>query len=171
MTTDEGQSLFFYGTLMHPAVLRRVVYGPNAHVAAQVQIEKSVPAVLPDHTRYRVRGCDYPAVIPVKGHSHTVLGTLTTNLSPLAVQRLDVFEGDEYQRTPVTVLVDGKAVQTETYIWIAGEDKLEQREWDFEEFTQEKLRGWADPGFEQADQVDGTGGRAAHLQGVERSAV
>lgn len=33
-------------------------------------------------------------------------------------------------------------VQTETYLWIAGEDALEESEWDFAEFKRDKLRSW-----------------------------
>jgi hypothetical protein len=65
------------------------------------------------------------------------------------VRRLDLFEGDEYSRTKVwcRLLVDGKdeegeEVEVETYVWSAGEERLEAKEWDFEEFRREKLKFW-----------------------------
>lgn len=33
-------------------------------------------------------------------------------------------------------------VETETYLWIAGEDALEESDWDFAEFKRDKLRSW-----------------------------
>lgn len=34
------------------------------------------------------------------------------------------------------------AVEAETYVWIGGEERLEEREWDFTEFQREKMRFW-----------------------------
>lgn len=33
-------------------------------------------------------------------------------------------------------------LETETYLWIAGEDALEESEWDFAEFKRDKLGAW-----------------------------
>ena len=33
-------------------------------------------------------------------------------------------------------------VEAETYLWIGGESRLEEREWDFAEFQREKMRFW-----------------------------
>lgn len=33
-------------------------------------------------------------------------------------------------------------VETETYLWIAGEDALEESDWDFAEFKRDKLKSW-----------------------------
>lgn len=37
---------------------------------------------------------------------------------------------------------EGDEVVTQTYVWIAEMDELEQREWDFAEFQREKLGRW-----------------------------
>lgn len=72
-----------------------------------------------------------------------------TGLTNADIWRLDIFEGDEYERVKVRckLLVDGKddggeEVEAETYVWIAGEERLEVQEWDFEEFRREKMRFW-----------------------------
>lgn len=44
---------------------------------------------------------------------------------------------------------EGEEVEAETYVWIAGEDRLEAREWDFAEFQREKLRFWAGDGADE----------------------
>ena len=73
-----------------------------------------------------------------------------TGLTDADLWRLDIFEGDEYERVKVRcrLLVDGnddvgEEVEVETYVWIAGEERLEAQEWDFEEFRREKMKFWA----------------------------
>ena len=133
-------------------ILHRVCYGAGqvksdpakALLASQLSIQ---PAILHDFCRHRVRSCDYPGIIPEKGH--TVRGTYVTGLTDGDIHRLDYFEGDEYERRKVKVkLVDegetGKELEAETYVYTAGDDSLEKKEWDFEEFRRERLHRWTD---------------------------
>lgn len=69
--------------------------------------------------------------------------------------RLDIFEGDEYARRRVRLRVlsedgrgEGEEVEAETYVWVAGREKLEGGEWDFEAFRREKMRDWVGGGRE-----------------------
>ena len=112
------------------------------------------PAILHHYQRHRVRGADYPAVIPAANAS--VRGTYVTGLSRFDIAKLDIFEGAEYRRSNVKIRVldvvgdlDGKGnvegeeeVEVQTYVWIAGQRRLEEREWDFAEFRREKMRRW-----------------------------
>lgn len=151
-------------------VLHRVCHGtsnpnPRQHLAFTV-----TPAILHSHCRHRVKQADYPGMIAEAGHS--VRGTYVTGLNDLDIVRLDYFEGAEYERRPVKVVLlredesEGEVVATSTYIYTAGEQRLEKREWDFEEFKREKMRGrWSDDGEEfegvnEAGAHDPTGGRA-----------
>lgn len=72
------------------------------------------------------------------------------------IWRLDIFEGDEYERKKVKVRVItdetshepleeqlGDEVEAESYIWIGSEKDLEDSEWDFEHFMREKMVFWA----------------------------
>ncbi|KAI9690683.1 MAG: hypothetical protein M1820_009917 [Bogoriella megaspora] len=161
---------FFYGTLMHPPILQRVIQNPSITLPSS-NITTS-PALLPGYTRHRVRHADYPAIIPpppVSSSSSSnpsandngggseqpcVRGTLVQGLTRADIHRLDIFEGDEYERRVVSVTLlpshsaSQKAdtalriVEVETYVWIAGEEGLEDREWDFDEFRREKLGRW-----------------------------
>ncbi|KAK3679639.1 hypothetical protein LTR78_000014 [Recurvomyces mirabilis] len=184
-TQGSGRSAFFYGTLMAPEVLHRVCHGSSSpdNPIFQTHNLKSHPAILPVHRRHRVKGADYPAILP---HStSTVRGTYVTGLTDADIWRLDIFEGNEYERRKVKCRllttvgdsigdgnVEGEIVEAETYIWIAGAKALEEREWDFEEFRKEKMRFWVG-GSEEFDEVDdavasaenrkdGTGGRGAN---------
>ncbi|KAI7184290.1 hypothetical protein KC343_g12451 [Hortaea werneckii] len=184
----EGRSAFFYGTLMAPQVLHRVCHGsssPDNPIYAAHKLQTH-PAILHDHRRHRVRSADYPAVLPVPGS--TVRGTYVTGLTDGDIWRLDIFEGSEYRRDKVTVHllkevgdasgtgnVEGDAVEAETYIWISDPSDLEEGEWDFRQFQEQKMRFWVgaegageyagrasiievDEAVQQQRQ-DGTGGR------------
>ncbi|KAK7696263.1 hypothetical protein QCA50_000916 [Cerrena zonata] len=102
-----SHTAFFYGTLIHPSILRRVI----GHEGEQLSI---CPAVLLDHTRHKVKNADYPGVLPFsrsvtlfQGRELTpdeksVRGTLVSGLSESDVALLDIFEGDEYTREIVS---------------------------------------------------------------------
>jgi hypothetical protein len=53
--------------------------------------------------------------------------------------------------------VEGEEVEAETYIWIAGAQRLEPEEWDFAEFVREKMKRWV--GREAAETDEGFQGR------------
>lgn len=155
MPTDQPRSAFFYGTLMAPKVLHRVCHGSMSSdnpIYASHQLRAS-PAILPDHQRHKVKFADYPGLLPKPGSS--VRGTFVTGLTPNDIWRLDLFEGDEYARQKVKCRiltnvgdedgkgnVEGEDVEAETYIWVGGEEALEDAEWDFAEFQKEKMRYW-----------------------------
>lgn len=146
--------LFFYGTLMHPKILQRVILSDVSELTIR-------PATLLSYSRHRVTGVDYPAVVP--DDSQSVKGTLVKGLSPWAVKRLDVFEGDEYSRKSVKVMVEGQdlPVEARTYVWSDNPSRLDKAEWDFNDFVQEKLGRWVDreDEYTMLEDVDTTGGR------------
>ncbi|KAF8847901.1 hypothetical protein BDZ45DRAFT_811206 [Acephala macrosclerotiorum] len=156
----QTHTAFFYGTLMAAEILYRVCYGTSkvhefpvlAQAAAKLKIR---PALLYNHCRHRVLEADYPAIMPHQGH--TVRGTYVTGLTDDNIKQLDRFEGDQYsrQKVNVTVLSDGQekgeVVEAETYMWSAGVDYLEKREWDYDDFRKNKLHRWTDMSPEYQD--------------------
>lgn len=159
---------FFYGTLMAPKVLRRVCYGPHARETATSTAITVRPALLQSYRRHRVLGAEYPAIVPHK--SSTVRGTLVEGLTDGDIWRLDIFEGDEYERKKVSVRVItseeqgtgepseeqlGDAIQAESYIWNSRKDQLEDKEWDFDEFMREKMVNWAGEEGKTRDDMKG----------------
>ena len=142
----EGRSAFFYGTLMAPQVLHRVCHGntsPDNPIYQNHNLQMR-PAILHNHRRHRVRGADYPAIMPYRGA--TVRGTYVTGLTDGDIWRLDIFEGSEYRRDKVKARiltqagdeagqgnVEGEEVEAETYIWCSDLLGLDEREWDFAE--------------------------------------
>ncbi|KAI9740468.1 MAG: hypothetical protein M1834_005048 [Cirrosporium novae-zelandiae] len=169
---NETYTTFFYGTLMAPTVLYRVLYGlspsPSNPTSTTTSKLHSVSALLQNYTRHRVIGCDYPAIIPSEEKildAEGVRGTLVSGLSKRDVFRLDVFEGEEYERRDVDVRVlpssvsqtptNTKTIKAQTYIWIDPKTRLEDREWDFEEFVREKLGRWEGSSSGEFEEVDG----------------
>lgn len=174
-TTAMSHTAFFYGTLMAPPVLHRVIWGSQTPpTPAHASLLSIRPAILHAHQRRHVRNADYPAVIPSAPASE-VRGTIVQGLTDGDIWRLDIFEGDEYERRDVKVNileskgrtgdnehkdVEGEEVQAQTYIWIAGEHRLETEEWDFDHFVKEKMSRWvghdaADEGFQGRASLDG----------------
>ncbi|KAL4894498.1 hypothetical protein BDV59DRAFT_175582 [Aspergillus ambiguus] len=95
--------LFFYGTLMAPQILHRVIHGSPNPQPWQRDLLTFKPAVLHGYRRHRVCGADYPGI--VREDTGSVLGTVVSGLTDGDVHRLDIFEGSEYGKQKVTVRV------------------------------------------------------------------
>jgi len=165
---------------MAPEVLSRVCHG--THQSTRNPDMAVRPAILHSYRRHKVVDADYPAILPHTSSPSSVRGTVVSGLTDGDMWRLDIFEGDEYERRRVKVRalttvgdesgkgnVEGEEVECETYVWIAGEELLEDEEWDFGEFVREKMHRWAgiegekeykevDEAVRQAEK-DPTGGR------------
>ncbi|KAJ7035091.1 hypothetical protein C8F04DRAFT_1100070 [Mycena alexandri] len=101
------KSAFFYGTLMHPKILKRVIGNDGSHLHI-------CPAVLLKFTRHKVKFADYPGIIPYSEgqalfdsepdrDACSVRGTMVTGLTKSDIALLDIFEGSEYTRDKVPV--------------------------------------------------------------------
>jgi gamma-glutamylcyclotransferase (GGCT)/AIG2-like uncharacterized protein YtfP len=134
-------------------ILYRVCYGTSA-IQEHPKLKKLAsglsirPAILHNYCRHKVLDADYPAIIPQQGH--TVRGTYVTGLTDSDIARLDIFEGSEYERKNVKVILledgqeKGETKEAQSYIWSSSVDRLEKKEWDYEEFRKTKMHRWAD---------------------------
>ncbi|KAJ6131950.1 hypothetical protein N7471_007165 [Penicillium samsonianum] len=109
--------LFFYGTLMAPQILHRVIHGQANPEPWQKAMLRFQPAILHGYRRHRVRNADYPGIVallepqsemekssaPRTSAGTSVIGTLVSGLTDGDVHRLDRFEGSEYEKKRVTV--------------------------------------------------------------------
>jgi len=118
---------FTYGSLMWADIMARVC----GHEFA------SEPASLADHRRHPVRGQDYPGLQAAPGG--LVPGRLYLDVTPDAWQRLDAFEGEEYERAGVVVArADGTTLPAQVYRFrSAFADRLLAGEWDAQAFERE----------------------------------
>ena len=118
-----------------------------------------------------MKDADYPAIYPLShdnqapnAESQRVLGVIVKGLSDMDIMRLDIFEGDQYDRKKIEAYPlehnsdsadhmqsqagssSSSSIDAETYVWKTEyASELDPAEWDFEEFRREKLRYWAGP--------------------------
>ncbi|TFK40393.1 hypothetical protein BDQ12DRAFT_648908 [Crucibulum laeve] len=104
---EGSHSGFFYGTLMHPKILKKVIKNEGEHL-------QFCSALLLDYTRHEVMHADYPGIVPYsKGKAlfdrelsqeeRSVRGTLVTGLTHHDMRLLNLFEGREYDLLPASV--------------------------------------------------------------------
>jgi len=117
-------NLFTYGSLMCSDIMFKV---------AGCQLEYS-PACLSNFFRSKMHGREYPGI--VEQPKTQVAGVLYRNLSPEALQRLDAFEGEMYQRQEVEVMTKehGLAMAMTYVIKPRYRNQLTDEEWDFRSF-------------------------------------
>ena len=117
-------NLFAYGTLMCSDIMEEVS-GVKA---------TGIGAVLHGYSRRCVRGQHYPGLI--KETSERVDGIIYFDIPDWAWGRLDHFEGDMYERLPVSVeTADKKRISAETYVVKDNfKQYLETRRWSYQHF-------------------------------------
>lgn len=116
--------LFAYGTLMCPDIMTEVS-----------GLQRPVTfATLRGYRRLRVKGEDYPALVP--DMVGLVTGVIYRDITEAAWILLDRFEGEMYARVGAQVeLADGTVAAVQTYVVNGGFGAcLEEVEWDFAEF-------------------------------------
>jgi len=114
--------IFVYGTLQSPEIIKKLT-GKSF---------KSTPAVLPRYKRYCVKECDYPAVIQQNDAQTT--GLVLGNVDELSLDIISFYEGDEYEKSKVTVFVNGKYEDALTFVWVNENEMLENKDWDLQNF-------------------------------------
>jgi hypothetical protein len=133
---------------MAPEVFFSVCYGDRQPPQVIQDLHTFTPAILDGYCRHRVQSEDYPAIVAEEGHC--VRGVYATGLTEANLQKLDIFEGNEYERidTKVKLLkkegdreVDGEVKEASVYVFL-NPNALEKQEWDFEDFRQNKMKLW-----------------------------
>jgi gamma-glutamylcyclotransferase (GGCT)/AIG2-like uncharacterized protein YtfP len=122
-------NIFAYGTLMIPEVM----------YAVTTREFRFKNATLRGYARFTVKGESYPGIIPVT--DAVTEGIIYFDVDELSLTRLNAFEGDLYQRTPVRVETEkDEILNAETYI-IRPEYRgyLSSKKWNVKEFNQKHL--------------------------------
>ena len=123
--------LFTYGSLMFEPVWSRLVRGSYMKRTARLH----------GFARRRVRGDIYPVVF--KSHdADWVDGMVYLNVSDEDVRRLDVFEGDLYDRQSQWVVVEGaeKVIASAYVLKETYAHMTDDRDWDPQWFARSGLR-------------------------------
>jgi gamma-glutamylcyclotransferase (GGCT)/AIG2-like uncharacterized protein YtfP len=121
--------IFTYGSLMFPEIWQRVVRGSY----------RAQSATAAGFIRYALSDDTYPGMIAQVGA--TVDGLLYLDVNAQDVAALDAFEGAEYRRDNVTVvLASGESVPAGTYIFTATH-RLSTVAWEPEAFQMTRFIG------------------------------
>ncbi|ADW18277.1 AIG2 family protein [Desulfobulbus propionicus DSM 2032] len=124
MPTPFSRDLFTYGSLMCEEIMAEVA-GSRL---------PSTPATLAGYRRFLVQDEQYPGV--VVDPAGVVAGMVYHTISPDNWKRLDRFEGEMYDRRPVTVrYADGCEAVVDCYLFRPEfAHRLTATEWDFAAF-------------------------------------
>lgn len=120
-------AVFAYGTLMLDEVMRAVT-GRSF---------PGEPARLRGHRRRRIVDRSYPGVVPHPGEDTT--GMVFRDIDAAAIERLDAFEGDLYDRLALPVRTDGDE-QLSAWTYVVKErhrHRLSDEVWVLEDFLLE----------------------------------
>lgn len=117
--------VFTYGTLQVEEVWLRVAGRAFA----------TLPAVAHGYRCRRVQGADYPAI--VRRPDESTPGLVYLDVDELTVDRLDRFEGSQYNRLPIEAITpDGQALSCQAYVLAADRlPQLTDEPWSLTEFS------------------------------------
>jgi gamma-glutamylcyclotransferase (GGCT)/AIG2-like uncharacterized protein YtfP len=121
------QNIFVYGTLQSPEIIKKLTG----------KLFKSTPAVLVGYKRYCIKNSNYPAII--QQDDSKTLGLLIENMDDLSLSIISFYEGDKYEKKKVTVNSNGISQDVLTFVWINGNEFLENKDWDFLNFEKTSL--------------------------------
>jgi gamma-glutamylcyclotransferase (GGCT)/AIG2-like uncharacterized protein YtfP len=99
--------LFLYGTLRDPDLLAAVV-------GRAIDRRNVLAAVAPGHTTIHYDTRVYPALVPAPGR--TAEGLLILGFSSRDLHLIDAFEGDEYRRAILPVIVEDELHEADVYL-------------------------------------------------------
>ncbi|MFC7297963.1 gamma-glutamylcyclotransferase family protein [Herminiimonas aquatilis] len=121
--------IFTYGSLMFPQIWQRVVRGNY----------RSAPATASGYARYALADDTYPGMIARP--QTTVEGVLYFDVDAHDVAALDAFEGNEYRRDQIDVVIDSSEIVIAcTYIYMA-EQRLSSLPWEPQAFQMSRFIG------------------------------
>lgn len=125
------QHIFFYGTLMCPDVYQAVT-------RRELIAEK---ASLKDYRIYSLKNRVYPGIVPFDGSE--VRG-LIIKVDAKTIERLDQFEGSEYERVAVNISDESDNKLT-GWAYVLRDDSyhiLASAGWDFQNFLENDLANY-----------------------------
>lgn len=128
---QDGKHVFVYGSLMYLPVWGQVVKG----------VYPCLNAIAKGFQRHAVPGETYPAM--VRNAQAQVQGLVWLNVRPEDIDSLDLFEGSEYTREQIEVVLNTKceAVKAETYMW-RHPDQLTDALWSVSQFEAEGMQAF-----------------------------
>ena len=103
----ERDPIFFFGTLMHPSVLTKVVDRP-------ILDTELMPAVLSGYRRFTAQDASYPVIKP--DATSEVEGLLLKTASARDIARINHFEDEEYFAQKVELRAQNESISAWVYL-------------------------------------------------------
>jgi gamma-glutamylcyclotransferase (GGCT)/AIG2-like uncharacterized protein YtfP len=125
-------ALFVYGTLLFPEIMRRVIG----------RVLPSEPATLRGYARRGLRGYLYPGVLPALGEE--VVGKLCLGIDGATLKRLDVYEGEQFERRRVHVVTARGRRGAFVYALAPAHREAATEAWSAERFAQDAFARYLD---------------------------
>lgn len=153
--------VFIYGTLRAKPLLAWALTGDSSNTSQINHMLKS--ARVEKYKRFAVKHCDYPAVIASLDEADFVDGYLLQTDTIFQRKKLDDFEGELYEITPIVVKIvgdnnqpTGETIEADMYLWNGDRDLLSSEPWDLDTFISERLEDWLDlfDGMEMIGELD-----------------
>lgn len=125
------QHVFFYGTLMSPEVY--------SAVTGQKLIVRT--ASLEGYEIFSLKNRVYPGIKPVP---NATIDGIVSKVDSQTLDRLDWFEGSEYEREEVEVKLDsGERIKCFCYILKDNQHHIiDHKEWEFQHFLEVNLENY-----------------------------
>lgn len=125
-------NIFVYGTLLSQKIIKKLT-GKTFKTSA---------AVLSGYKKYSIKDCDYPAII--QQDDSTTFGLVIENVDELSSNTISFYEGTEYKKKKVNVLINNNATEVLVYAWVSNYDHLENKKWDLHHFQKYSLQHYLD---------------------------
>lgn len=107
LAPEIARPLFVYGTLRDPNLLAGVLGRP---LRAGARLAAVAPGFAAVHYPNRI----YPGL--VRRHGAAAPGLVLTDLSPFERDLLDAYEGEEYRRAPIPVMIEDELHEADAYL-------------------------------------------------------
>lgn len=108
---------------------------------------KKIPFLLFNYSARRLKNRDYPGLI--EHHGAETEGIIYINVSEKDMERLNNFEGDEYQRIILKCQKHVKIKNIETYLYTGSKANILDENWSFDDFKhnsfnsfKNQFKGW-----------------------------
>ena len=124
--------IFVYGTLLIPSIMYAVT-------ARKFRFRN---AIVRGYARFTVKGESYPGIIPET--DAVTEGIIYFDVDKSSLERLDAFEGDMYQRTPILAEIKGGEIfNAEAYVVKPKfRNHLSSSKWNMKEFARNHLKAF-----------------------------
>lgn len=130
-------NLFIYGTLMVPKIWNTVTLCPDPI---------SIAGELFHHRIQRVKDGDFPGIAADSDSPYPIPGLVIQNVSIAALDRLDQYEDDFYERVTVSIQTEKGTIEAQVYRIPSDvvNEVLSADPWSLEWFEKEALERYWD---------------------------